>query len=1000
MAPPALRPENAIKRAEELISVGESQAALQSLYDFITARRIRWAAPASVEPIVFKFLELGVELKKGKMLKDGLHQYKKLIQGTPEGLVSVGAVARKYVDVVEIKMAAEQAKEDKKIEVDDDLEGGVTPENLLISASEEDQSVGGFNDEAITSWTKFTWEAYRSVLDLLRNNSHLEITYSGVVSRTMQFCLKHNRKNEFKRLAEMLRQHLDAANYQQNKSGSNIIDLNDSATLQRYLDQRFNQVTVSVKLELWHEAFRSVEDVYHLMKMSKAPPKKSVLAKYYENLVKIFFVSGDQLLHTTAWKKFYQIYSTNPNATEDDFKTYASTILLSALSIKLDEVPSVGYDSQQRLYRLLGLESKPTRKEVIASILESDIGSHVDPTVKQFYELLEINYNVGTIKEDLAKLLPQLESKPYFKQYVQSLRDILVRKIFVSASTAYTTVKIDELYELATLPAPFDLTYWNLERALLEAAIDDYVSFSIDYATSSITFVKDPLEVFSVAAEPERVEEEEQQEEAETEEGEEIEPAEVEAEAEVEPEQPVVTRNSYIRNRLAELSDLLHEVESFNEMSYMEKVKLARENLIKQNRDTIERIKSSAEERAKKSHEQKKKYMESAAMYAEQNAELKTQRIMEERAAMEAKLEEEAHRRLVEKKKRELENLKAAEVKKFIDEVNEKGHVYIDPNEVKGLELKQLRDLVVGQLSKGKEELEERMNFAIKKLDYTERAIRKTELPILQKEADAMRDADLVKYDAMKKKIVDAAKAEHDAKLQDHERLVQVYDDYTALKERLVSANDEKMRSIREEKQNQLEAAKKARIEEVRKQRYEEAVAKRKIDIENAARAKHQAQQDEILRKQREIEEKLARKDAQSAPIAASAPVVASGESKPMSFAEKLRAKKEAQRAAGGESPSVPSPSPAPVSSPVPAAAPVASSPAPTKSAPKTKADLDEIARKQREMEEAIEKKLSGGRSPAPTPAAQTSSASPTPTADSGKLSFAEKMKLRRAGKK
>ena len=221
MAPPVLRPENALKRADELISVGEPQAALQSLYEYLSSRRIRFAQPTALEPIVFKFLELGVDLKKGKIIKDGLHQYKKNVQITSEGLVSVGVVSRKFIDLIEAKMAREQAKADQEEQgdADEDLEGGVTPENLLISAFEQDQSVGGFNDEAVTSWLRFTWESYRAVLDLLRNNSQLEITYSGVVNRTMLFCLKYNRKNEFKRLADMLRQHLDAANYQQSKAG-------------------------------------------------------------------------------------------------------------------------------------------------------------------------------------------------------------------------------------------------------------------------------------------------------------------------------------------------------------------------------------------------------------------------------------------------------------------------------------------------------------------------------------------------------------------------------------------------------------------------------------------------------------------------------------------------------------------------------------------------------------------------------------------------------------
>lgn len=388
MAPPVLRPENALKRAEELISVGEPLAALQSLYAYLSSRRTRWAQPGALEPIVFKFLELGVDLKKGKIIKDGLHQYKKNMQISPEGLSSVGVVSRKFIDTIEKKMALEQAKADEleQDDAEDDLEGGVTPENLLISAAEEEQSVAGFNDEAITSWLRFTWESYRAVLDLLRNNSQLEVTYSGVVNRTMMFCLKYKRKNEFKRLAEMLRQHLDAANYQQ-KYNNYTVNLSDADTLQRYLDQRFQQVNVSVKLELWHEAFRSIEDVHHLMNMSKRPTKPSVLANYYENLAKIFFVSGNYLLNAAAWEKFFKLYQKNPNATKDDFKFYASTLMLASLSIPADDLPFVGFDPMIRLCNLLSLESKPTREELVEAASEESVYAEIDDEVKQLHKL-------------------------------------------------------------------------------------------------------------------------------------------------------------------------------------------------------------------------------------------------------------------------------------------------------------------------------------------------------------------------------------------------------------------------------------------------------------------------------------------------------------------------------------------------------------------------------------------------------------------------------------
>lgn len=568
MAPPTLRPENALKRADELISVDQHQAALQTLYEYITARRIRWAEPSTVEPIVFRFLQLGVELKKGRLIKDGLHQYKKLIQGTPEGLVSVGAVARKYIDMVETKMASEQAKaqESHKEEEDEDLDGGVTPENLLLSVYEPDQSIGGFNDEAVTSWMKFTWESYRAVLDLLRNNSQLEITYSGVVNRSMNFCLKYKRKNEFKRLAEMLRQHLDAANYQQSKSGSNIVDLSDPDTLQRYLDQRFHLVNACVKLELWHEAFKAIDDVYHLMKMSTRPTKPSTLANYYENLAKVFFVSGNQTLHTAAWEKFYKLYTTNKNATEEQLSQYASIILLSALAVQPDFLPTVGFDPQMRLNRLLDFETKRSRKDTIECALREDIFKRVDADVKQFYEILEVNYNFDNFKAQLTELLPKLEQKPYFNQYAESLKNVIIRKLFVSASEKYTTVSINELYEAVSLPSPLFMSHWDIEKSLLQAAIEDYISISIDHASNTVTFAKDPFEIFAnVNEEVEETEQPEGEEELGEEGAEgakEDEHAAKEGEGEeaaADQEPVVVTRNTYIRNKLSQLSEKLQE---------------------------------------------------------------------------------------------------------------------------------------------------------------------------------------------------------------------------------------------------------------------------------------------------------------------------------------------------------------------------------------------------------------------------------------------------------
>lgn len=77
------------QRAQELIGVGQQQAALSILHEHVTNKRTRNSTIASLEPVMLLFVELCVDLRKGKAAKDGLYNYKNTSQNTNVATIEV-----------------------------------------------------------------------------------------------------------------------------------------------------------------------------------------------------------------------------------------------------------------------------------------------------------------------------------------------------------------------------------------------------------------------------------------------------------------------------------------------------------------------------------------------------------------------------------------------------------------------------------------------------------------------------------------------------------------------------------------------------------------------------------------------------------------------------------------------------------------------------------------------------------------------------------------------
>ena len=86
---PALTTPGVLQRSQELIAVGQASAALTILHEHVNSKRSRNSPISSLEPVMIQFVELCVDLKKGKLAKDGLYQYKNTAQNTNVGTIEV-----------------------------------------------------------------------------------------------------------------------------------------------------------------------------------------------------------------------------------------------------------------------------------------------------------------------------------------------------------------------------------------------------------------------------------------------------------------------------------------------------------------------------------------------------------------------------------------------------------------------------------------------------------------------------------------------------------------------------------------------------------------------------------------------------------------------------------------------------------------------------------------------------------------------------------------------
>lgn len=818
---------NGVQRAEELVSVGQSSAALQALHELITSKRAKSAPIASLEPLMLRLVELAVEQRRGKIAKEGLYQYKNIAQNTSvETLVSV---VNRFIELSEAKFSeAQEAAEKINLETIEDLEASETPESILLSTVSSDVSKDRTDRAVVTPWLKFMWETYRTVLDILRNNGRLEIAYQKVASQALEFCQKYARKTEFRRLCDLLRNHLqNAAKYQNQPHG---INLNEADTLQRHLDTRFAQLNAAAAMELWQEAFRSVEDIHNLLTISKRPPKPAVMANYYEKLSKIFLVSGNYLFHAAAFNRYATLVRThNKNATESELERLGSIALLSALSIpvmKESKGRGVALDLDDnksrnaRLAALLNLPSAPTRASLLKEALHKN--ARAKSSIRSIHSALETSFQPLTICEKVSPFIEEIAKDEESKQYIQPLQQVILTRLFKQLSQVYESVSVDYVIGLCKFTESFNLDAAEIEKFIMTGCKKGELNMRIDHTNNAVTFESDMLEPIHTAHESNEI-------------------------------KLQATPSELVRSQLTRLAKCLYSTLTHIDPAFCQErlalkkaaIERAAANTEAEHQDILGRTQII---------ERRKELVHTLQMKKDQEEATKREILRQREAEAESRrIADETRRRELERVKRDQEKIKADESKKLIAELKAAGGLGdFDDKELEGLDTTKLRAMQLEQLEKSSKDVNERMRITAKKIDHLERAFRKAEMPLVQQDADEQARLDRANFQEKQAATLALAKAKHADDMVLKKRMSRILSDYDAYKSTLLAKRDTDYQCRVAEAAKKLEEAKQQRRETYRKEREEEDRLER--EQEEKDRLEYERQQEEEAQRERDAE--------------------------------------------------------------------------------------------------------------------------------------------------
>lgn len=391
------KPEQCLERMEELHKLGMTSHALRVVSQALDNRRFRGVASPALEQLLIRYVQIAVDMHRCRNVRDAvllcqrtfLRSRPKALQNILEAFRQAAAdkfdamLAEHYPDVEPAMRGREELAQLAKIDSRD--ESGVQSQEFMSAVLTESENVLDTREAILVQAMRTRWEAFRIIMDVIKNNAVLRKCYERTAQQALDFCMTYGRTLEFRRCCEWLRVHVTNMIVQENAGNSEVVSLRTPSVLAKLVQIRLHQLKAAIHLEQWREGLQIAEEITTLKE--RAPLKPHVIARYFALLSKILKKYDLFTLHTFVEIKIFDIKKRNM----EEWPTvmvHATRTVMAALVQVFALSDDSGQTGTIRVAHLLHLAEVPSHAQVAGALKDSGCLQAACPAARSLYELM------------------------------------------------------------------------------------------------------------------------------------------------------------------------------------------------------------------------------------------------------------------------------------------------------------------------------------------------------------------------------------------------------------------------------------------------------------------------------------------------------------------------------------------------------------------------------------------------------------------------------------